>query len=58
MFVAKRRRDSLHWTAPANDSDLLAGVGAWDTGSRKCNDTFETLLLMGLGEEDNLDDEM
>ena len=49
IFVARRRPESFHWEIPANDSDLLAG---WQTGTRKGDDTFESLLLMAMNDED------
>ena len=48
VFVATRREESLAWIVPDDDQHLLDGVGAWGTDSRKGDDTFETLLLMGL----------
>lgn len=48
IFVAERRPESLSWEVPHSDEDLLAGVGAWGSQTRKCDDTFEGLLLMGL----------
>ncbi|KAF7985710.1 hypothetical protein HWV62_2294 [Athelia sp. TMB] len=53
VFVARRRPESQGWVLPTSDSDLMAGVGAWGSLSRKCDDTFETLLLMGLEEDDD-----
>jgi len=50
IFVAYRRPESLNWTIPTGDSDLLGGVGAWGTNERKSDETFETFLFMGLGE--------
>ncbi|KIK37143.1 hypothetical protein CY34DRAFT_475367 [Suillus luteus UH-Slu-Lm8-n1] len=50
IFVARRRPESLNWTIPSEDVDLLGGVGARGTCSKKSDETFETLLLMGLGE--------
>lgn len=48
IFVAARRPESLAWEVPSSDSDLLAGVGAKGTQTRKGDDTFEGLLLMAL----------
>ena len=48
IFVAARRPESLAWEVPSSDSDLLAGVGARGTQTRKGDDTFEGLLLMAL----------
>ena len=50
LFIACRRPDSFGWQIPDSDQDLLGGVGANGTTSRKCDDTFENLLLMGLVE--------
>lgn len=51
-FVARRRPESLTWKVPDNDEDLMGGVGAYNTKSRKEDDTFETLLLMALDDEE------
>lgn len=51
IFVAYRRPESLIWNVPEDDRDLLSGVGAQGTSSRKSDDTFETLLLMTMEEE-------
>lgn len=50
IFVACRRLESLNWTIPLEDSDLLGGVGARGTDGKKSDETFETFLFMGLGE--------
>ncbi|KAG2122798.1 putative methyltransferase-domain-containing protein [Suillus clintonianus] len=50
IFVARRRSESLNWMIPSEDIDLLGGVGAKGTCGKKYDETFETLLLMGLGE--------
>ncbi|OJA08718.1 hypothetical protein AZE42_07086 [Rhizopogon vesiculosus] len=50
IFVARRRPESLDWTTPLEDADLLGGVGTRGTDSKKSDETFETLLFMGLGE--------
>ncbi|KAG2369124.1 putative methyltransferase-domain-containing protein [Suillus spraguei] len=50
IFVARRRPESLNWTIPSENIDLLGGVGARGTSGKKSDETFETLLLMGLGE--------
>jgi hypothetical protein len=52
VFVAKRRPASVAWNVPDDDQKLLDGVGAWGTDSRKGDDTFEMLLLMGMGDEE------
>lgn len=54
VFVARRRPDSFEWEIPLSDNDLMSGVGARNTRKTKGDDTFETLLLMGLCGEDNL----
>lgn len=51
VFVARRRPGSHAWVVPADDAALLAGVGARGDEARKADDTFETLLLMGLSSE-------
>ncbi|KAF8905072.1 hypothetical protein CPB84DRAFT_637208 [Gymnopilus junonius] len=48
LFTANRRLESYNWTIPELDEDLLGGMGANGTGTRKSDDTFENLLLMGL----------
>ncbi|KAH9945090.1 uncharacterized protein BXZ73DRAFT_86656 [Epithele typhae] len=48
VFIAKRKRESLLWKIPEEDSALLAGVGADGTSSPKSDDQFEQLLLMGM----------
>jgi len=53
VFIARRRPDSLTWEVPDNDQDLMDGVGAYNTRSRKGDDTFETLLLMALGDDED-----
>jgi hypothetical protein len=53
VFVARRRPESMTWSLPDDDQKLLDGVGAWGTDSRKSDDTFEMLLLMGLDNEDD-----
>ncbi|KAG1841129.1 putative methyltransferase-domain-containing protein [Suillus subalutaceus] len=50
IFVARRRLESLNWTIPSENIDLLGGVGARGTCGKKSDETFETLLLMGLGQ--------
>jgi hypothetical protein len=55
VFVAHRRIQSYQWHIPKTDQELLDGVGAWGTNTRKVDDTFETLLLMSVddGEDDS-----
>lgn len=48
IFVASRRPESYTWDVPRSDDELLGGVGAWGTPARKSDDTFESLLLMGM----------
>ncbi|KAF9563249.1 hypothetical protein CPC08DRAFT_706179 [Agrocybe pediades] len=48
LFTARRRHESLHWTVPELDSDLLAGVGANGNENRKGDDTFENILLLSM----------
>lgn len=48
VFTAKRRDESLTWQVPDDDRDLMDGIGTWGTETRKGDDTFETLLLMGI----------
>ena len=46
VFIATRRPESIGWTVPDDDSDLLSGVGAMGTSSPKSDETFEMLLMM------------
>ncbi|THH15559.1 hypothetical protein EW146_g4931 [Bondarzewia mesenterica] len=46
VFVAHRRPESTEWVVPEDDSDLLGGVGAGGTLTRKSDDAFELFLLM------------
>lgn len=55
IFVARRRQQSFTWDVPPDDKDLLAGVGAYGRGSSQVDDTFESLLLMTLNDDDNDD---
>lgn len=49
VFVARRRAESLRgWDMPDDDEELLTGVGAQGTTSRKGDGTFETLLFMSM----------
>ncbi|KDQ56973.1 hypothetical protein JAAARDRAFT_194164 [Jaapia argillacea MUCL 33604] len=52
VFVAHRKPESHQWTVPDSDVDLLGGVGALGTTRMKSDDTFETLLLSNLDEDD------
>lgn len=51
LFVAHRRPESYKWKIPPLDDDLLGGVGAYDSPTRKGDDTFENLLFLSLGED-------
>ena len=53
VFTAKRRDESLTWQVPDDDRDLMDGIGTWGTETRKGDDTFETLLLMGIQESED-----
>ncbi|KAI0077075.1 hypothetical protein K474DRAFT_1684499 [Panus rudis PR-1116 ss-1] len=50
IFVGRRRTESYSWDVPGSDAELLAGVGAYGTQNPKSDSTFETILLMELGE--------
>lgn len=50
VFIAHRRPQSHLWEVPHSDSDLLQGVGANGSATQKSDDTFETLLILSLGE--------
>lgn len=50
LFVARRRSESFSWIVPEDDVALLEGVGARGTAERKCDDGFEMLLLVRVGE--------
>jgi hypothetical protein len=52
IFAAQRRPSSFTWRVPLVDEELMGGVGAWGTDSRKGDDTFETLLLMTMADGD------
>lgn len=52
VFVAHRRVESLLWDLPDDDEELLGGVGAWGSGSRKGDGAFESLLLMSVDIDD------
>ena len=52
IFVARRRQASFTWLVPQSDQDLMDGVGAFGTDTRKADDTFETLLLMTMQDDD------
>ncbi|KAJ6623968.1 putative methyltransferase-domain-containing protein [Mycena sp. CBHHK59/15] len=52
VFVAHRRKESLNWTVPPSDEDLMHGVGVAGTLAPKGDDTFETLLLMSIDGSD------
>lgn len=48
LFIARRKPSSRSWPVPESDRELLEGVGANGTGSRKGDDGFELMLLMDL----------
>ena len=48
VFVAHRRPESIAWNVPETDAELMAGVGAWNTSTKKADDTFETILFMAM----------
>ncbi|KAK7033268.1 tumor-related protein [Favolaschia claudopus] len=54
IFVAHRREESLGWQVPLRDEDLMQGRIAPDQVSPKGDDTFETLLLLSLDDNDEL----
>jgi hypothetical protein len=53
VFVARRRVESFAWFVPLSDEDLLNGVGAMGTPSRKADDTFEILLFMSMNNDES-----
>ena len=50
LFVAQRKAESLDWPIPDSDEELLGGVGAEGTMSRKGDSTFESFLLMDISD--------
>ena len=44
IFVATRHPETLTWSLPEDDGELLKGIGL----PRQVDDTFETILLMAL----------
>ena len=50
IFAASRRANSYTWLVPDDDNELLHGVGAHGTASRKGDETFESFLLMSVDE--------
>lgn len=48
LFSAFRLPESYGWTIPRSDEELLSGVGARGTLTSKSDDTFESILLMGI----------
>ncbi len=50
IFVARRRAESVEWVVPESDEELLGGVGARGTQARKSDDTFESILLLKVGQ--------
>ena len=51
IFIARRRPASFTWNVPPTDLDLMNGVGAYSTDTKKGDDTFETLLFMNMQEK-------
>ncbi|KAF8150702.1 putative methyltransferase-domain-containing protein [Crassisporium funariophilum] len=51
VFIARRRPESYTWDISSVDNDLLGGVGASGSNSRKGDDTFENLLFMALHQD-------
>ncbi|KAG8213461.1 putative methyltransferase-domain-containing protein [Butyriboletus roseoflavus] len=49
VFVAHRRPESITWHVPKSDKELMEGVGARGTTTKKGDDTFETILFMAMG---------
>ncbi|KAI0789898.1 hypothetical protein C8Q75DRAFT_806556 [Abortiporus biennis] len=64
VFTARRKPESFSntWFIPEDDEELVGGVGANGTLSKKSDETFESLLLLslacGLGENSSSDDEV
>ncbi|KAL4249709.1 hypothetical protein ABKN59_006128 [Abortiporus biennis] len=64
VFTARRKPESFSntWFIPEDDEELVGGVGANGTLSKKSDETFESLLLLslacGLGENSSSDDEL
>ncbi|KAL1747477.1 putative methyltransferase-domain-containing protein [Schizophyllum fasciatum] len=50
LFVAQRKAGSHTWAIPDSDDELLGGVGAEGSASRKGDSTFESLLLMDISD--------
>ncbi|KIJ67030.1 hypothetical protein HYDPIDRAFT_128613 [Hydnomerulius pinastri MD-312] len=48
IFIGYRRPESMLWEVPESDMDLIDGVGAQGTAMKKADDTFETILFMGI----------
>ncbi|KAI9568202.1 hypothetical protein HD554DRAFT_2205118 [Boletus coccyginus] len=48
VFVAYRQPESIAWNVPETDKELMEGVGARGTTSKKGDDTFETILFMAM----------
>ncbi|KAG8721775.1 hypothetical protein FRC08_010407 [Ceratobasidium sp. 394] len=49
VFIAARCPESFQWDIPAEDSQLMNGFGP---NSPRLDDTFESLLLLGIGEDE------
>lgn len=52
VFVAYRRPESIAWNVPETDKELMEGVGARGTTSKKGDDMFETILFMNMAVDD------
>ena len=48
VFVAYHRPESITWNVPETDKELIEGVGARGTTSKKGDDTFEMILFMAM----------
>ncbi|KAG8743277.1 hypothetical protein FRC10_012240 [Ceratobasidium sp. 414] len=49
VFIAVRRPESFQWDIPAEDSRLMNGFGP---SPSRLDDTFESILLLGIGEDE------
>ena len=46
IFIASRRSESLRWSVPENDEELLSGNGIAGSNIPLSDTKFESLLLM------------
>ncbi|KAH6909164.1 putative methyltransferase-domain-containing protein [Coprinopsis sp. MPI-PUGE-AT-0042] len=53
IFHAERHPESFAWRIPSSDQELLDGVGANGSLSRKGDTTFESLLLFSMEDTDD-----